>query len=92
MLKELLKSVGKEWPFQYMVLEENKNRTSSSQHIQRETLDVLKVKCKKTTIKVSESSVREYANDFKVIFLKEDTDTDWRKNKLYRFYYSKTVN
>lgn len=30
--KVLLKSVGKEWLFQDMVLEENKNRTVSSQH------------------------------------------------------------
>ena len=53
--------------FKYMVLEENKNRTSSQ--LQRYILDVLKVKCKEKTTEVLKSSVRKYVYDFQVMLL-----------------------
>lgn len=89
MIKELLKSVGKEWLFQYMVLKEYKNRTSSLQHIQRQILDTLKGKCKKKTIKALESSVREYVYDFRGMFLKQDMDLYYLKKTLCRFFTQK---
>lgn len=59
--------------FKYMVLEENKNRTSSQ--LQRYVLDVLKVKCKEKTTEVLKSSVRKYVYEFQVMLLFKDKTT-----------------